>query len=98
MKALVLHSPGDLRLEDVPEPRLKPGYVLLRVERVGICGTDKAFYKGTYRPGKLPLIPGHEILGEWLMLVRVLTSQLLAAEPQPRSTYTVGGAGTVEVG
>jgi len=63
MKALVLYSPGDLRLEDVPEPQLKPGYVLLRVERVGICGTDKAFYKGTYKPGKLPLIPGHEIAG-----------------------------------
>lgn len=36
---------------------------MLSVKRVGICGTDKAFYKGTYKPLKLPLIPGHEVVG-----------------------------------
>ncbi len=63
MKALVLHGPGDLRLEEVADPLPKGEWVRIRVKRVGICGTDKAFYRGTYKPPKLPLIPGHEIVG-----------------------------------
>lgn len=64
MKALVLYGPGDLRLEEVETPSPGPRQALVRVGRVGICGTDKAFFKGTYRPGKLPIIPGHEVVGE----------------------------------
>lgn len=50
-------------MEEVEEPRVEPGWVLLKVERVGICGTDKAMYTGTYRLLKAPLIPGHEVSG-----------------------------------
>ncbi len=63
MKALFLYGTSDLRLVETSEPSPKPGYVVIRVERVGICGTDKAFYRGSYRPVKLPIIPGHEIFG-----------------------------------
>lgn len=63
MKAAVLYGAGDIRLEEVPDPRPGFGEVLVRVKEAGICGTDKAFYKGTYRPGKLPIIPGHEVAG-----------------------------------
>lgn len=63
MKALVLYSPGILRLVDVPDPELSEDQVLIKVERSGICGTDKAFYKGTYVPGKMPIILGHEVSG-----------------------------------
>ncbi|MCD6341217.1 MAG: alcohol dehydrogenase catalytic domain-containing protein [Desulfurococcales archaeon] len=63
MLAAVLKSPGKISVEDVPEPEVPPGWVKVRVEEVGICGTDKAFYKGSYVPGKLPIIPGHEIAG-----------------------------------
>ncbi len=63
MKALLLHGPEDLRLEEISDPTPPSGWVRIRVEEVGICGTDKAFYKGTYKPGKIPLIPGHEIAG-----------------------------------
>lgn len=58
-----LYGPGDIRVEEVPRPEPGPGEVLVRVKEAGICGTDKAFYKGTYRPGKLPIIPGHEVAG-----------------------------------
>jgi alcohol dehydrogenase len=64
MKALVLHGPRDLRYENVPDPTPRGDWILVKVKRVGICGTDKAFYKGTYKPGKLPIILGHEIVGE----------------------------------
>ncbi len=63
MRAAVLHGPGDLRVEDVPAPKPGPNEALVKVKEAGICGTDKAFYKGTYRPGKLPIIPGHEVAG-----------------------------------
>lgn len=63
MKALVLHGPGDLRLEEVPDPIPAGEWIRIRVKRVGICGTDKAFYKGSYPLQRKPLIPGHEIAG-----------------------------------
>ncbi len=63
MKALRLHGPHSVRLEEVPDPRPGKGWVLIETRLVGICGTDKAFYKGSYKPPKLPLIPGHEAVG-----------------------------------
>ncbi len=61
MKAALLYGPKDIRVEEVPEPS---GEVLIEVEEVGICGTDKSLYRGTYRLKKRPLIPGHEISGK----------------------------------
>ena len=63
MLAAVLRGPRALSVEEVPEPHPGPGWVRLAVKAVGICGTDKAFYTGTYRPRKLPIILGHEISG-----------------------------------
>lgn len=63
MKALVLHGPGDLRVEEVEDPVPQGNWVRIRVKRAGICGTDKAFYKGSYKPLKTPIIPGHEVAG-----------------------------------
>jgi len=64
MRALVLHAPRDLRLEDVDERSPGNGWVKVRVRRVGICGTDKSIYLGDYAVRKLPIILGHEISGE----------------------------------
>lgn len=63
MKAWVLHSPGDLRFEDVPEPKPELGDVLVKVKCAGICSSDitRIFSTGAYR---YPLIPGHEFSGE----------------------------------
>ncbi len=64
MLAARLYGPRDLRVEEVPEPRAPRGWVLVKVDACGICGTDKAFYTGTYPLFKAPLIPGHEVIGE----------------------------------
>ncbi|WFR73212.1 hypothetical protein P9209_05460 [Prescottella defluvii] len=40
MRAAVLHGVEDLRVEDVPEPELRDGYVLIGVAYNGICGSD----------------------------------------------------------
>ncbi len=62
MKAYVLHGIDDFRLEDVPEPKLKEGEVLVEVKAAGICGSDipRVYKTGTY---SYPLIPGHEFSG-----------------------------------
>jgi (R,R)-butanediol dehydrogenase/meso-butanediol dehydrogenase/diacetyl reductase len=40
MKAARFHGPGDIRIDDVPEPLVRPGAVKVEVEWCGICGTD----------------------------------------------------------
>jgi threonine 3-dehydrogenase len=68
MKALVKANaePG-LWLQDVPEPAAKPGEVLIKVLRTGICGTDLHIRKwDTWAQGALrpPVVIGHEIAGQ----------------------------------
>lgn len=62
MSALVLHGPGDLRLEDVPVPAPPSGSALLRVAWCGVCGSDlpRIFVTGAHRH---PIVPGHEFAG-----------------------------------
>ncbi|GGB04345.1 galactitol-1-phosphate 5-dehydrogenase [Brucella endophytica] len=62
MRAAVLYSPGDIRLEDVPAPTLQAGHVIVHVEAVGVCGSDlpRMLIKGAH---KMPLICGHEFCG-----------------------------------
>jgi propanol-preferring alcohol dehydrogenase len=68
MKAMMLHAqaPIDenpLRLEDVPRPELGPKAVLVQVEVCGICRTDLHVVEGELPPAKLPVIPGHQVVG-----------------------------------
>lgn len=63
MKAALIYGPRTLVVRDVPLPAKPSGWVLVRSLIAGICGTDKAFYRGTYKLFKTPLIPGHEVVG-----------------------------------
>ncbi len=63
MKAVVLKGPRDLAVEDLPKPKPPEGWALVETGAAGICGTDKAFYRGTYPLLKRPLVPGHEVSG-----------------------------------
>lgn len=62
MRAIVLHAPGDIRLEQRPKPSPEDGEVLVRVASVGVCGSDlpRMLVKGAH---KMPLITGHEFAG-----------------------------------
>jgi alcohol dehydrogenase len=60
--AAVLEDVERIALRDLPLPTVGPDEALLRVELVGVCGTDYKFYRGKLA-ARLPMILGHEILG-----------------------------------
>ena len=64
MKAAVLRGVGDLRLEELPDPKPKANEVLIRVRASGVCGTDVHMWEGKNNEGTFPFIPGHEWSGE----------------------------------
>ncbi len=61
MKAVVMGAPGEVALEERVEPVAGPGEVLLRVRRIGLCGTDLNSYRGLNPLITYPRVPGHEI-------------------------------------
>ena len=64
MTAAVFYGPDDLRIEQVPTPKIGQSEVLIRVRTCGICGTDLNMFTGDFKVRRLPLIPGHEFSGE----------------------------------
>ena len=64
MRAMRLRRVGQpLVLEEVPRPQPGPGEVLVRVLACGVCRTDLHVVDGELTEPKLPLVPGHEIVG-----------------------------------
>jgi len=64
MRAMVLEKPRKPLMEkEVPVPRPGPGEVLIKVRACGVCRTDLHIVDGELPNPKLPLIPGHEIVG-----------------------------------
>ncbi len=67
-RAVVIRGPGEVGLEQVKAPPLRPGDVLVRVAYTGMCATDLEILDGTlgyYKNGlaKYPITPGHEFSG-----------------------------------
>lgn len=66
MQALVIHAPGDLRVEEVTTPDPGPGQLQVRVRAGGICGSDLHYFQhggfGTVRIQQ-PMVLGHEVAG-----------------------------------
>lgn len=64
MKAVVFHDVGDIRLEDVPEPKIEHAQdAIVRITTSAICGTDLHFVRGTFSGIKEGTILGHEAVG-----------------------------------
>ena len=65
MKAMVLGRPGErLRLAELPMPEPRAGQVLVKVRACAVCRTDLHVVDGELTEPKLPIVPGHEIVGE----------------------------------
>jgi alcohol dehydrogenase, propanol-preferring len=64
MRAMVLERQRQpLRLAELPDPEPSPGQVLLSVVACGVCRTDLHILDGELTEPKLPLVPGHQIVG-----------------------------------
>jgi alcohol dehydrogenase, propanol-preferring len=64
-QAMVLDAPGQaLRAEARPRPLPGPGQLLIAVRACGVCRTDLHLVDGELPEPKLPIVPGHEIVGE----------------------------------
>jgi len=65
MKAMVMDKPGQpLRLAELPMPHCGAGQLLVKVRACAVCRTDLHVVDGELPDAKLPLVPGHEIVGE----------------------------------
>ncbi|MBN1588786.1 MAG: alcohol dehydrogenase catalytic domain-containing protein [Pirellulales bacterium] len=60
MRQAIMTTPGVIEFHDVPEPAPGPGKVLLRIKRIGICGSDMHVYHGVQPFTKYPVVQGHE--------------------------------------
>jgi propanol-preferring alcohol dehydrogenase len=64
MRAMLLDGPGKpLRLAELPVPQPGAGELLIRVHACGVCRTDLHVIDGEVRAGRLPVVPGHQIVG-----------------------------------
>ena len=65
MRAMVLDAPGrGLRLADLPDLEPGPGQLLVRVRACAVCRTDLHLVDGELPDPKLPVVPGHQVVGE----------------------------------
>jgi L-iditol 2-dehydrogenase len=76
LKAAVYHGPENIKVEEVPEPRVSRGKVLVDFKAGSICGTDMHFYRGDWRWMKRGRIIGHDACG-----VRVDTGERVVMVP-----------------
>lgn len=68
MKAMILHKPTPIEnkpliYSDVDKPEPGKGEVLIRIKCCGVCRTDLHIVEGELKPIKLPIIPGHMVVG-----------------------------------
>ena len=64
MKALVCTTPGNLEYREIENLEVKEGYTLLKIKRIGVCGTDLHAFEGTQPFFNYPRILGHELAAE----------------------------------
>ena len=102
MKAVVLEEPRKFIHQEIPEPDPPaPGEALVRVHRVGICGTDISGYLGKFPFYSYPRIPGHELgvevveLGEGVSNVAVPDNDQRFAAEMTMAVFCAGLSGSV---
>ena len=64
MKVLTCITPGDLQYGEQEKPILTPDHAIIKIKRIGICGTDLHAFEGTQPYFSYPRILGHELSGE----------------------------------
>lgn len=64
MKALICTKPGSFEYKETAPPVLQPGHAIIKIKRIGICGTDIHAYTGTQPYFTYPRVLGHELAAD----------------------------------
>ena len=84
----LMTEPGKITFREVPVPQPGPDQVLIRIKKIGICGSDIHVYHGSHPYTPYPVTQGHEVSGEIVALgedVKDLNiGQKVTLEPQIR--------------
>ncbi len=64
MRAILCREPGQLEIVERPTPLPGEGEALVRIRRIGVCGTDMHIYQGNQPYFVYPRVMGHELSGE----------------------------------
>lgn len=80
----VMTAPGEIIFREVPIPKPEAGQVLIKIQRIGICGSDIHVYHGKHPFTSYPVTQGHEVSGE------------VAALGEGVETFAVGQKVTIE--
>ena len=64
MEALICTKPGSFEYKEIAAPVLQPGHAIIKIKRIGICGTDLHAYTGTQPYFTYPRILGHELAAD----------------------------------
>lgn len=64
MLQAVMTAPGQIEFHQVEKPSPRPGEVLIRMRRIGVCGSDIHVFHGKHPYTSYPVVQGHEVSGE----------------------------------
>lgn len=91
MKAFEITEPGKSQITDVADPKADAGEVLLKIERIGFCGSDLSTYRGLNPLVSYPRIPGHEVGATIVEVGESVSSQWQIGQSVLVSPYTACG-------
>ena len=86
MKQQLMTAPGQITFREVPVPEAGPDQVLVKIKKIGVCGSDIHVYHGTHPYTSYPVTQGHEVSGEIVALGEYVkdlaVGQPVTIEPQ----------------
>ncbi|OZB49436.1 MAG: alcohol dehydrogenase [Cellulomonas sp. 14-74-6] len=102
MKVFRFYAPGDVRIEESPEPQVSAGEVKIRVRACSMCGTDVKIASAGHQRMQPPRVMGHEIAGEVVEVGEGVTGwaagdrvQVIAAIPCGKCEFCTAGLMTI---
>lgn len=82
----VMTNPGEITFREIPVPEVGPDQVLVKIKRIGVCGSDIHVYHGTHPYTNYPVTQGHEVSGQIVKLGEYVNNlevgQKVTIEPQ----------------
>jgi 2-desacetyl-2-hydroxyethyl bacteriochlorophyllide A dehydrogenase len=83
MRQAIMISPGEIEFRDIPKPeKLGSGEVLLKIERIGVCGSDVHVFHGEHPATPYPVVQGHE----YSAVVAAVGDAVSAVKPGMKAT------------